>query len=226
MRKIDVAGKRGMGDLISGISHILNLIKEDTHIVFHYPPGFDYETTITIIMEEYLPNIHYKITFEVVNYGYNVKPEGLKKIYGEENYNKTWFITSCYHEKYLKFKTQWKGNMDGPIVLMTNNEGCGPGYPYPKKWFNTGVDTYLKSLIDEKNFCHIGRPKTIKESIEILSNCSKAIGVDGGWVHACNAMSVPVILVRNEFKPGFFNNMYAKHPSIKIIETEEMFQYL
>jgi len=226
MKKIDIAGKRGIGDLISGISYSLKRIEEDAHLVFHYPPGFDYSTSISTIMDEYLTNIHYNITYNIVDTDYSVSFNKCEIHFGTNNYKKDWFFTSCYNERYLPFKTQWKQNKNGPIVLMTNNEGMNKGYPYPLKWFDERTDAYLKSLIDNKNFVHIGRPNTIKQSIEILSNCSRAIGVDGGWVHACNAMNVPITLVKNKFQGGFFENFYSRHPTIEIINTEEIFQYL
>ena len=177
-------------------------------------------------MDEYTHNIHYNITYEVISKNYNVRIEKINLLMGKNNFQKTWFFSGCNGKRYLPFKTQWNSNRDGPVVLLTNNEGNNSGYPFPEKWFEPSIDNYLKGLMDEKKYIHVGRPKSIKESIEILANCSRVVGVDGGIIHICNAMNVPCILVRNKIDLDLMKRVHKGHSTIKIIETEQIYQYL
>jgi len=225
MNTINICGKRGLGDIISGTSRTLKTLTEPTHIIFHYPPGFDYITTVQTIMEEYIPSLNVPVTYETDETWFTINERKASQKFGNENFNKTWFFTACTNDTYLPFKTQWKGDTKGPVCLVLNNENYNPQYPYPKKWFEPELNDKLKSLIDDKNYLHLGRPLSVRESIDRMARCRYVLGVDSGWAHCANAMRVPFKLVRNNYEKEFFK-FHSRHPSMTIITADEVDRYL
>lgn len=222
MQQIEICGKRGLGDLISGISRLLYIFEHPLCLNFNAIPGHDYDNTIKSLMQEFAPEVHYNVSFNW--HTIDLKKAFLK--FGKENHNQTWFFTNCYDHLYKPFKTQWLGDHTGPIALALNNENTVTRYPYPGKWFNNKVNSLLKDLIDEKNYLHLGRPYSIEENIAKLARCRYALGVDGAWVHACNAMRVPYVLVRNDLDFKIIKALHSRHPNLNVIETQEIFNFI
>lgn len=219
--RIDICGKRGLGDMVAGISRVLQTVSEEPHdFFFHYPPGFDYPTTINVIMNEYVCNKINSVHVSEEWYSISIKPA--RKRFGEDNYNKTWFFTYCKGHRYSPFKTQWKQNTNGPVGLMLNNENMNENYPYPEKWFPDNVNSELMSLIDNKNFYALGRPRSVKDNIDLMAECSYILGVDGAWVHVANSMRVPCYLARNNLAKNIVWSTHSAHPTLKLIGTEDV----
>lgn len=225
MHTVYICGKRGLGDIISGTSRALKHLTQPTHYIFHYPPGFDYSTTVQTVMDEYIPNLSFPVTYETDETWFSISEVAARKKFGKENCNKTWFFTASINDTYLPFKTQWKGDSKGPICFVLNNENCNPQYPYPKKWFDPKLNEQLKNLIDDNVYLHLGRPLSVRESIDRMSRCRYVVGVDCGWAHAANAMRVPYKLVVNSYGKDFFK-FHSRHPSMKLIEASEVSRYL
>lgn len=224
MRRIDVCGCRGLGDLISSIPRIMCSLKERAHVVFHYPPGFDYDTTIKTIIDQL--NIHPNVTYEVQTEGYTVRFNAAAQMYGLSEHGESWFFTRSGGLAKTTFTTKWKGNKQGPIALAINNENTTPSYPYPEKWFDNKLNTMLSNLVDGENYVLLGRPLSVKENIEILANCRYAIGTDGAWAHCAKYTQTPYYLVRNNLSMKILQNMHANDPWVKIVETDDIFRYL
>lgn len=217
MKTLRVCGKRGLGDLISGFSKFFKTVSEPSHIIFHYPPGFQYKKTIATLVEEYnLPNV---VSHEVDLEWFTVNERVAKKRYPDI------FFTYCFNHVHLPFKTKWKPNTNGPIGLCLNNENNNPGYPYKSKWFSHSVNEKLLSLVDEKKYILLGRPKSVKENISIMSECRYVLGVDGAWAHAANSLRVPYFLSANSYDFSFYK-FHSKHPTLKLIKEEEVFNYV
>lgn len=227
MNIINICGKRGLGDIISGISFVLQNIQADSHLIFHLPKNFDYPNTIRILMKEFeLPYSH-SVTHEVCEDWSSVSLQKAIQKFGKDGQNESWFFLDCNgKQQYMPFKTKWNGNKNGPIALSINNENTNPNYPYPEKFFDTKTNSILESFIDEKKYLFLGRPYTIEENIKKLSECRYAIGIDGAWTHAAHAMGVPYFLVRNQMNLELLESVHFSHPSLKIIETHEIFKYL
>lgn len=226
MRIIHGCGCRGLGDIVSGTSNIIKTIKEDSHIIFHFPPNKDYSTTINTLMSEYVIPSGIKVTHELDETWYNVRRGVAEKRFKGLIPNRDWFFFASGGSTYVPFKTQWRGDINGPIAVAPNNENTNPQYPFPQKWFSEDLNKILIDLIDEKNYLFLGKPFTIKQSIEKLAKCRYAIGVDGGWIHIANAMRVPFILVRNNLERRLVHSLHRNHPTYKRIETFEIFKYL
>lgn len=192
--------------------------------MFHYPPGFDYGTTIKTIMNELtLPP---SVTYEIQLQGFTTNKSTAYKWYGIDNYNITWFFTSSGGPCNNPFKTRWCGNTTGPIALALNNENTLPNYPYPEKWFDNKLNTMLSDLVDGENYVLLGRPLSVKQNIDILASCRYAVGVDGAWAHCAKYTQTPYYLVRNNLSMTILQNMHANDPHVKIIETIDIFKYL
>ena len=227
MKTINVCGKRGLGDLVTTVSFILKKINSDSHIIYNYPSNFDYKSTFKTLMDEYLPHSLYNVTYEVNEEWSTVYPNKAIEHFGASGRNDTWFFgQGSVDDTYLKFKTKWKGNKSGPICLCLNNENHNPTYPYPEKWFDANTNDYLLSLVDNKNYFVLGRPLTVKQNIDLMANCSITLGVDGAWAHIANAMGVPFVLTRNDIDKTILNSVHTGHPTLKIIETHDLFNYL
>lgn len=226
MKTLHVCGKRGLGDIVAGISYILKNY-QDIHIIYHYPPGYDYKTTIDLLMVEYNAK-SLNITYEIDESWYTVHKNVAAKKFGLENFTKTWIETPGARQRtpYLPFTTQWKGNTKGPICLTLNNENCNPTYPYPGKWFDYKTNDYLENLIDDKNYLWLGKPFSIAENIRRMSECRYIVGVDGAWAHIANSMRVPFIMVRNNLEKHIINETHPCHPTLNVIETSQVLNYL
>lgn len=218
MKVHHVCGKRGLGDLVSGISLFLHRLTVPSHIIFHYPPGFQYGKTIATLVDEF--NIDNVISYEVDLEWFTISQAVAKKKLGKNH-----FFTSCFNHKYVPFRTQWKKNLHGPIGLCLNNENNNEGYPYKGKWFSKDINDKLLNLVDEKNYVLLGRPKSVKENIQIMSECKYVLGVDGAWTHAANSMRVPFYLTANQYDKEFFD-YHSQHPTITIIKEHEVFNYV
>lgn len=228
MQVIHACGCRGLGDIISGTSNIIKTINQDSHIIFHFPPGFDYKTTVDTLMSEFTLPLGVNVTHELDETWFTIRKNVAVKRFQQEGLvpNKDWFFFASGGTTYVPFKTQWKGNANGPICLSPNNENTNPYYPYPQKWFMPSLNDILMDLVDEEKYLFLGRPYSIKECIEKMSRCRYTVGVDGAWTHIANAMRVPYILVRNKLSKKIIDNMHKHHPSFKCIETYEIFSYL
>ena len=225
---VDICGKRGLGDLVSGTSHILQKLDNDTHLTYWLPPGFNYSETIQQIIDQYTRNFHLNITYSVDESWSSVsyKKALLKFNAAEENI--LWFFNEGNNPVgyNLKFNTVWQGNKNGPVGLCLNNENTNPGYPYPEKWFDKTINDFLLKLVDNKNYYFLGRPRTITENIDIMSKCRYILGTDGGWMHVANSMRVPAYLVRNGLSLKIIKATHIQHPTLKIIETKDFCKYL
>lgn len=218
MKVHHVCGKRGLGDLISGISSLFKTIEEPSQIIFHYPPGFQYKKTISTLVDEFN---HPKVNSFVVD----LEWFSISKTKAEKQFGQSFFFTCCYNHTYLPFKTQWKKNLNGPIGLCLNNENYNSGYPFKGKWFSETVNDKLLSLVDEKDYVLLGRPKSLKQNIEAMSECRYVLGVDGAWAHAANSMRVPYYLTANGYDFSFYK-FHSKHPTLKLIKEEDVFNYV
>jgi hypothetical protein len=226
MRIIHACGCRGLGDLVSGTSNIIRTIKEDSHIIFHFPPGFDYKTTVDTLMSEFVMPAGINVTHELDETWYTVRRHVALKKFGRETLDKDWFFFASGGSTYVPFKTAWQGNINGPVAVSPNNENTNPQYPYPGKWFPEKLNSLIMNLIDEKKYLYLGRPFSIRECIDKMAVSRYAIGVDGAWTHIANAMRVPYILVRNDFDAKMMKRMHRAHPSIQFIETYQTLEYL
>lgn len=227
-RKIDICGKRGLGDLVTGTSRILQTLVNDTHLTYWLPSGFNYSETINQIIDQYTKNFHLNITYYVDESWSSVSHKKALEKFNVKDENKLWFFIEGNNPigSNLKFYTSWQGNKHGPVGLCLNNENTNPGYPYPEKWFDSKVNNFLLSLVDNKNYYFLGRPRSIKDNIEIMSNCRYILGTDGGWMHVANSMRVPAYLVRNNLALRILKATHVNHPTLKIIETNNIFEYL
>lgn len=149
------------------------------------------------------------------------------KKFNKNEQNKTWyFINSLDTASYIRFRDAWLGDTKGPIGLCLNNENNNSGYPYPGKWFEDKLNSTLLQLVDNSTYYFLGRPYSIQQTIDIMTKCRYVVGVDGAWAHIANAMRVPFIMVRNNLPKKIINNTHRNHPTLKVIETQEVFDYL
>ena len=220
METIHACGKRGLGDIVKLTSTILTLYS-NKHIVFHFPPGFDYKSTIKTLMDQY--DLKEKnLTYEVDETWYTIDENVAKEHFGDTPFIFKTNIGSSHYP----FKQQWKGNTDSYVCLCLNNENTRSDYPYPEKWFDKKTDRFLNSLVDNKNYFVLGRPLSVQQNIDLMENCSLVIGTDGGWAHVANSMNVPYILVRNDISLNLMKHVHLGHPTLKIIETHDLLNYL
>lgn len=226
MKKINICGKRGLGDIVSGTSLMLKTINSDARLTYWLPAGFDYKRTLNVIIYQYSAKYPHKIELEVNEGWATVNYEKAVEKFGKSNFNQSWFFLSCYKDCYLPFKDNWEKNSDGPIGLSLNNENCNPSYPFQFKWFNKNVNRELVKLVDDKNYFSLGRPRTLEENIEIMKKCRYVLGVENGLTHIANAMRVPFIISKNRFDMAVLNSHHSMHPCLKIVEEYEIFKYL
>lgn len=227
MKKINICGKRGLGDLVAGTSYILKQVNSNCQLTFWLPPEFDYKRTVDTIIYQYSASFPHLLTHTVnetwssINYYKAVEKFGVG-----ENIN--WYFNKGIDQSgaYLKFKDQWWGDSNGPVGLCLNNENTNPGYPYPEKWFNEDTDNFLWSLVDNKKYIVLGRPKSVQSNIDIMKQCRYILGTDGGWAHVANAMGVPYKLVRNNMSLKILKDVHYRHPTLTIVETKNIKRYL
>lgn len=225
MKTVYACGKRGFGDLVCGISYIIDSIKEDTHIIFFYRPYHQYEEKIPAILEEYLPLKDFKVTYEINHDWYSVSYEVCKKKFNYLREDDDWFFISANGGILRPFNTQWKEDKNGPIGLCLNNENTNIHYPMPGKWFDPKVNDLLTTLIDEKNYVTFGRMFSIQENIQKLARCRYVVGVDGAWAHICNALRAPYYLSTNRYDKNHYQVFFRKHPTLTYIKQEQVLEY-
>ncbi len=227
MKNINVCGKRGLGDIVSGTSFLLKSINHDVRLTYWLPPGFDYTQTLNVIIEQYSYSYPHKIELVVDETWSTVSFDRAVERFGVENFKKTWFFSGVYNtEPYIPFKDSWEENQNGPIGLTLNNENCNPNYPFQSKWFNEKLNNQLLKLIDNKRYFALGRPRSLQDNINVMKKCRYILGVENGWTHIANAMRVPFIISKNNFDMKFLLQHHSKHPCISIIEEYEVFKYL
>lgn len=226
MHVIHACGCRGLGDIVSGTSNIIRNLKQDSHIIFHFPPGFDYKTTFDTLMSEFTIPEEFKVTYEVDETWYTIDKRKARRHFSDLTPDIDWFFFASGGTKYIPFKTQWLGDVNGPIAIAPNNENTNIYYPYPGKWFPEKVNKLITDLIDEKKYLHLGKPFTVKECIDKMARCRYVVGVDGAWAHVANAMNVPYILVRNDFREDILHRLHYKNPTLTSIETYQVLEYL
>lgn len=226
MQTIDICGKRGLGDLVGGASHILKKIDQDTHLKYWLPAGHDYPTTIDTIIYQYKHSLPHKISCEVIEGESFVSYHLAIEKFGMDSLNKTWYYNIPDAQQYLPFKTKWLGNTAGPVALCLNNENHNSDYPYPGKFFEDNINDFLTKIVDNKRYITLGRPKTIEECINIMAECRFVLGVEGGWTHIANAMRVPAVVVRNDYPVDYIKHLHTGHRSLTIVESNEVFNYL
>lgn len=230
-----------MGDVVSATSHFIkHLLKSDCHLIHHFPPKiptYDYEDLIPDLMSEWSEG-PYKLTHEVDTSWYSIKPSDCVQHFGNQGKSQPttsdvdplWFYRDLSQEQYWPFKTQWLRDYNGPIAIAPNHEFFIKE-SYPKghlfdKFFTDEDNDFLLSLIDGKNFIHLGTHYTFKQNIEIMSKCRYVLGVEGGWTHISNAMDVPFIIVANKRGAKAPLKVHSGHRRLRVIETNQMREYL
>lgn len=236
MKIIHMCGKRGLGDIVASTSYILDNIDTDTHIIFHYPANHFYKEKFDFIMKEFVLPKDIKITYEVDETWSTVVYNKALHKFDKKYENQTWYFSSKIgYGKYRLFKTQWKQNLDGPIGLVLNHktsfgeELSFENYPLYEKAWDTKTNSMLESLIDNNKYIRIGGtydPNLLFEEIQNIQICRKIIGFDTGWGHITNCMRAPYVVCRNKLSRKFFKQIYDKHPTATMIETENLFSYL
>lgn len=228
MKKINICGKRGLGDLVAGTSYILKKVNSHVHLTYWLPSEFDYKNTISTIIYQYSAYYPYLVEHTVNESWSNIRYHEVIKKFGKENESKTWFFNNGVDKTgpYIKFRDQWEKNSNGPVGLCLNNENNNPSYPYPEKWFDKSTDDFFWSLVDNKKYIVLGRPKSIQKNIDIMKRCRYVLGTDGGWAHVANAMNVPFKLVRNDLSLSILKDVHLKHPTLTIVEKKNIKRYL
>lgn len=236
MKTVLVCGSRGLGDIVASTSYVLDRIKQDTHIIFHYPEDKGYKQKFEILMSEFhLPEMH-TVTYEVREGWSTVSYKIAVEKFGKQKENDTWYFSSKIgYGKYRPFKSQWLANGEGPIGLVTSHKTQSgepltrSNYPLFERLWDSKTNDLLESLIDNKNYIQIGGgydPLEIKNQIKKMQTCSRILGFDTGWAHIANCMRVPYVLCRNFMSRERVEKIYHGHPTLTVIDVEELFKYI
>ncbi len=231
MKVLNICGKRGLGDLVATTAYILDQLTEDTHIIFNYPHGHGYVERFNFIMNEFIMPVGIKVTYEVNEDWSTVNILVANKKFGIENKNKTWvFSDKVGYGIYRPFKTTWKGDTSGPIGLVLNYKASGASTipQRPARLFSTQINNLLESLIDNKRYYLIGGDvnEPLRDVVDKIAACKMLIGIDTSWAHIANCMRVPYMLCRNKLNLETIFLLYYDHPTLKVIEESELFNYL
>lgn len=231
MKIINVCGKRGLGDIIVTTGYILDQTKEDTHIIFNYPPGHRYKERFDFIMNEFVMPENVRVTYEVNHNWYTVNFFVAIDKFGDKNRYKTWFFSDMLgYGVYRPFKTQWDNNNQTSIGLVLNYTAEGKiSIPErSERLFSPFINNLLLDLVDNKNYFLIGGNvyEPLPDVINTIKKCKTLIGIDTSWAHIANCMRAPYLLCRNRMKLERVFNLYRDHPTLKVIEEEEIFKYL
>ena len=180
----------------------------------------------------------YKLTHEVDTSWASIHVKECIKKFGKEgrdqpttsNIDPLWFLRDLYPEEYWPFKTKWLKNHNGPIAIAPNHElfikeSFRRGELY-NKFFTDEDNDYLLSLIDGTNYIHLGVHYSIKQNIQIMSQCRYVVGVEGGWTHIANAMDVPFVIVANKRGARAPLKVHQGHRRLRVIEVDEMRDYM
>lgn len=211
------------------MSKLLCSINQDTHVVCHYPSGYEYDVVIPSLMESFALPKQYNITYEYTTEQCTVSERDAAMWFGAENEDITWFFSGNHSDHhYFPFKKKWKSNTDGPIALSLNHLWGNEKHPLIYKFFKRELNDRLEDLAVKYpyRFITIGRPKTILESVDIMENCRYVLGVEGGWTHVANAMRVPCVVTNNGFRTRSILAVHRQHPNIQVIDTVVIDKYL
>lgn len=209
MRKLYVCGKRGMGDMLQGVSEVLHYMndnKGDYHVVFHYPPNLGREATVHSLINCF-EETSSTYSYEVDTSWFTIKFDQAEKRFEGLRYNHDWFFSGIAHVRpYYNFKTKWKPSSSQRICLALNHEEFNPQHPIQGKFFTEYENMKLQEYVDNKNVFELGKPRTLEECVELIKDCKTVIGIEGGWTHLTHSMHAPYVLFENK----------RKHASIKL----------
>ena len=118
----------------------------------------------------------------------------------------------------------WLADQNGPIGVYLNHEY--QEIEEGTKFFNEQDNTFLQSLIDDKNYFSLGQPRTFEENVDIMTKCRYVIGLEGGWTHVANSMRVPYIICANQHPIDSIKKFHPNHPNLQIIDTRTMRDFL
>ena len=236
-------GAIGLGDFVSSTSFLLTYeLKEDSHVVFHIPKikyddrGYEQRVIAAIDLFEKPP---YTLTYEFDNSNIfidetSVRPSGpgisqsFSHFMKMPNRNQYKFIyrheTRCTEHIYWPSKKKWLADQNGPIGVYLNHEY--QEIEEGTKFFNEQDNTFLQSLIDDKNYFSLGQPRTFEENVDIMTKCRYVIGLEGGWTHVANSMRVPYIICANQHPIDSIKKFHPNHPNLQIIDTRTMRDFL
>lgn len=236
MKTVHMCGTIGLGDIVASASYVLDQIRQDTHIVFHYPEDKGYKQKFDILMEEFDMPEHCRVTYEVQEGWSTVSHKVAIEKFGKEEENNLWYFSSKIgYGKYRTFKSQWIPNSDGPIGLVTSHMTQSgemlseKNYPIYGRLWDPETNMMLEDLIDEENYVRIGGgydPLEIKNQIKKMQKCKKVIGFDTSWAHIANCMRVPYVLCSNFLPRENIAQRYRNHPSLQIVNREDLLNHL
>jgi hypothetical protein len=234
MKIAHIFGKRGMGDIVEGISSFFTLgLDTDCHIIFHYPANHNYEKLIPSLMDAFEPP-PYNITYEIDHTWSSVtKDRGEVKFGKEKFWKKTsqvdetvWFSGSYQKIGYWPFKRQWKGNNHGPIAFALNHKDFNANHPIVEKFFDVEENERLRGLVDNKRFFELGDHHSFELNLKIIANCKYIVGIEGGWTHVSHCMRAPFVVVTNKRKRSVSLAVHSRHPSLRVIEAAAVDRYI
>jgi len=144
------------------------------------------------------------------------------------NRNQSKFIyrheTRCTEHVYWPSTKKWLADQNGPIGIYLNHEY--QEIEEGTKFFNEQDNIFLQSLIDDKNYFSLGQLRTFEENVDIMTKCRYVIGLEGGWTHVANSMSVPYIICANQRPIDSIKKFHPNHPNLQIIDTQNMRDFL
>lgn len=222
-----------MGDIVEGISRFLrNGLKNDCHIIFHYPQNHNYEKLIPCLMDSFA-DTPFKITYELDTSWSTVHPDRAAErfkmktdIPTDEADEVFWFSGSYFSHRYWEFKRQWKGNLNGPILLALNHKDFNEHHPLQNKFFSVEDNNKLLSLVDNKNFFELGNHYSFENNVLLIANCSAIVGIEGGWTHVAHSMNAPFKVANNKRDPKVPYGVHSRHPCLECLDNNLIFDYL
>lgn len=236
MKTVHMCGTRGLGDIIASTAFILDRIKQDTHLVFHYPEDKGYKQKFDFLMEQFVMPDPHKVTYEVQEGWSTVSYKVAVEKFGKEKENDEWYFSSKVgYGRYRAFKTRWIANNDGPIGLVTSHMTQNgevlteKNYPMYERLWDPETNQMLEDLIDDRKYVRIGGgydPLELNNQVKKMQKCRRVIGFDTSWVHIANCMRVPYVLCLNRMSRNHAMIRYRAHPSLTVIETEQIANYL
>lgn len=231
---ISICGKRGLGDYIQVLSWFFKHFKNSYHIKFYCreDPLYDYSTLLPSLIELFQPEPAQLITWEIDFSWSTVSYEEACTKFDINDHLKTWLCAGKIPDhSYHPLKYMWQGNTDSYICLSLNHEFHHYYTPYKsslsQKFFTEDINNTLLKFNDGVNHICLGkRYRSLKEDIILMSGCQYVLGIEGAWTHFAHAMNVPYKAVANAMGYDFVKSMHPTHPTLKIIHTQELFDYL